>query len=81
MRTGLIRAQWLERTGVRAWILLWAFALLALLPLLIALSPEIQIPLWGRAHQATAAVSIHQLSWKTAPGWGARPEPGCCSFG
>ncbi len=43
-------------------LVLWIFTLLALLPLLSVLFPEIRIPLWRPAHIQTALVSVQEVS-------------------
>jgi TonB family protein len=43
-------------------LLLWVFALLALLPVLAVLFPEIPVSLWRAHHEPTALVTIQQVS-------------------
>ena len=43
-------------------LLLWVFALLALLPVLSILLPEIHIPVWQTSHDVKALVTIQELS-------------------
>jgi len=51
-----------QRAAFRHGLVLSVFALLALLPLFSILSPEIYIPLWSRAHVATAMVTVQEIS-------------------
>jgi len=51
-----------QRAAFRHGLVLAVFVLLALLPLFSILFPEIYIPLWSRAHVATAMVTVQEIS-------------------
>lgn len=51
-----------QTAAFRHRLLLCVFALLALLPVLSIMLPEIHIPLWTASHKATALVTIQELS-------------------
>lgn len=53
-------------------LLLWVFVLLALLPVLSVLLPEIPISLWTPPREAKSLVTIQQVSWQVLE---ATPRP------
>lgn len=51
-----------QSAAFRHSLLLWVFALLALLPVFSIFFPEIHIPLWKPAHAETALVTVQEVS-------------------
>jgi TonB family protein len=58
----LLKLSQKQPAAFRHKLLLWVFALLALLPVMNVLFPEIHLPSWQAEHSRVAAVTVQQLS-------------------